>query len=160
MDRKFVVAAVAISVIASVAPPARAADSSALCSIAGTVASTPGVGYTPRSGTYEVKGTLDCESGGQKHGEMTGTGTGTIGCIGGSSTAALRVDWGESKFSAMKVQLGDFTYGTGGYGTVEDGEFKGSHVLLGWGREAAGAELQCATGGVKSYQIAGGVMFG
>ncbi|HEV8625474.1 MAG TPA: hypothetical protein VG034_13530 [Acidimicrobiia bacterium] len=160
MVRRFAVAAVVFSGMTLLAPPAHAADSSALCSVAGTVASTPGVGYAPQSGTYELKGTLDCQSGAQKHGEMTGTGTGTIGCIGGSSIAALKVDWGGGKTSTMKVQLGDFLYGTGGYGTVEDGEFKGAHVGLGWGREAAGAEMQCATGGVKSYEIAGGMMFG
>ncbi|MGH9008831.1 MAG: hypothetical protein ACRDYF_03180 [Acidimicrobiia bacterium] len=43
---------------------------------------------------------------------------------------------------------------------MEDGEFKGAHVVVGWGREAAGAELDCATGGVKADQIAGGMMFG
>src|SRR5919108_3731435 len=83
MVRRFAVAAVAFFLTTLLAPPAQAADSSALCSVAGTVASTPGVGYAPQSGTYEVKGTLDCQSGAHKHGEMTGTGTGTIGCIGG-----------------------------------------------------------------------------
>ena len=160
MVRRIALAAVAFSVTTFLAPPAEAAGSSALCSVAGTVASTPGLGYAPQSGTYEVKGTLDCQSEGHKHGEMTGTGTGTIGCIGGNSTAALRIDWGGGKTSAVKVQLGDFTYGTGGYGMVEDGELKGSHVGVGWGREGAGAEMQCAAGGVKSYQIAGGMLFG
>jgi hypothetical protein len=158
MVRRIAFAAAAFSMMTFLASPAQAGDSSALCSVAGTVASTPGLGYAPQSGTYEVKGTLDCQSGAQKHGEMTGTGTGTIGCIGGSSTAALRIDWGGGNISAVKVQLGDFTYGTAGYGMVEDGVFKGDHVGVGWGREGAGAELQCAAGGVKSYQIAGGMM--
>ncbi len=158
MIRRIALAAATFSVLTFLAPPAQAGESSALCSVAGTVASTPGLGYAPQSGTYEVKGTLDCQSGANKHGEMTGTGTGTIGCIGGSSTAALRIDWGGGKISAVKVQLADFTYGTGGYGMVEDGVAKGAHVFVGWGREAAGAEVQCATEGVKSYQIAGGMM--
>src|SRR5918992_922203 len=153
MVRRIAFAAAVFSVMTFLAPPAQAGDSSALCSVAGTVASTPGLGYAPQAGTYEVKGTLDCQSGAQKHGEMTGRGRGTSGCMGGASTAALRIDWGGGRISAVKVQLGDFTYGTAGYGMVEDGEFKGDHVGVGWGREAAGAELECAAGGVKSYQI-------
>lgn len=160
MIRRSAIGVVLFSVLTLLAPSARAAESSALCSIAGAVAPTPGIGYAPQSGAYHLKGTMDCTSEHPSHGEMTGTGTGTIGCLGGSSTATLTVAWEGGKNSTMKLQLGDATYGTGGYGTVEDGEFKGAHVMVGWGREAAGAEIRCATGGVKSYQFAGGVMIG
>lgn len=160
MVRKFAVGMVALTLIVVVAPQADAAESSAWCTIAGAVRPSPGVGYASQSGTYELKGTMDCTSSVPSHGEVTGTGTGTIGCLVGSSTATLMVAWEGDKTSTIKVQIGDFTYGTGGYGTVDDGEFKGAHVMLGWGREAAGAEMRCATGGVKSYQFAGGLMIG
>jgi hypothetical protein len=160
MVRRFVAGLFFFSLIAVGAPPAGAAEDSALCSIAGSVAPAPGVGYAPQSDTFEVKGTLDCSSDAPSHGTMTGSGTGTIGCLGGSSTALLTVDWGAGQTSTMKVQFGDFTYGTGGFGTVDDGVFKGGHVMLGWGREAAMAEMRCVSGGVKSYEFAGGVMFG
>ena len=160
MVRKFAASLVALSMMAVMAPHAGAATDHALCSIAGPVAPTPGVGYAPQSGTFALKGTMDCTSDAPTHGDMTGTGTGTIGCLGGSSTAVLSVAWDGGQTSTMKVQLGDFTYGTGGYGTVDDGVFKGSHVMLGWGREAAAAEMRCMTGGVKSYEFAGGLGIG
>lgn len=160
MIRISAIGVVLFSVLTVLAPSAQAAEPSTLCSIAGAVAPTPGAGYAPQSGAYQLKGTMDCTSENPSHGEMTGTGTGTIGCLGGSSTATLTVAWEGGKNSTMKLQLGDATYGTGGYGTVEDGEFKGAHVMVGWGREAAGAEIRCATGGVKSYQFAGGVTIG
>jgi len=158
--RAFAVLLAALSVPLVIVPHAGAADDHALCSIAGSVAPTPGVGYAPQSGTFALKGTLDCTSDSPAHGDMTGTGTGTIGCLGGSSTATLTVAWDGGQTSTMKVQLGDFTYGTGGYGTVDDGAFKTSHVMLGWGREAAAAEMRCVSGGVKSYEFAGGIGLG
>ncbi|MEW6476406.1 MAG: hypothetical protein AB1679_29440 [Actinomycetota bacterium] len=160
MIRRIAAGAFVLSALAVVVPPADAADSWTVCSIAGSVAPTPGVAYAPQEGKYDLKGTMDCTSDNPSHGEVTGTGTGTVGCLGGSSTATLTVAWEGGKTSTMKVQIGDFTYGTGGHGTVEDGEFKGSHVMLGWGRQAAGAEMRCATGGVKSYQFAGGLGIG
>jgi hypothetical protein len=160
MVRKFAVALVVFSMAAIMAPQAQAADGHALCTIAGVVGPTPGVAYTSQSGNYEIKGTMDCTSESPSHGEVTGTGTGMLGCLVGQSKATLKVAWDGDRTSTIAVQLGDFTYGTGGYGTVEDGEFKGANVAVSWGREAAGAELRCATGGVKSYQFAGGVMFG
>lgn len=160
MVHRFAIGCVVFSLVALLATPAGAAESAALCTIAGAVAPTPGVGYAPQSGTYELKGTMDCTSDSPSHGEMTGTGTGTIGCLGGSSTATLTVAWEGGQTSTMKLQLGDATYGTGGFGTVDEGEFKGAGVMVGWGREAAGAEVRCATGGVKSYQFAGGVTIG
>lgn len=130
------------------------------CTIAGSVTPTPGVKYTPQEGTYELSGTMDCSSSDPSHADVTGTGTGTIGCLGGSSEAVLTVAWDNDETSIMQVQVGEFAYGTGGYGTVEEGEFGGAHVGLGWGREAAGAEMRCGTTGVSSYQFAGGVMIG
>lgn len=127
------------------------------CTVAGSVTPTPGVKYMPQSGTYEISGTMDCTSSEPSHGTLTGTGKGTIGCLGGSSEAVLTVAWENDRTSTMDVQMGDFAYGTGGYGTVEEGEFGGAQVALGWGREAAGAEMRCGTSGVASYQFAGGL---
>ena len=159
--RRFAVGLAALSMVLGFAPgSARAADSHALCSIAGSVAPAPGVGYTPQSGTFTLDGTLDCSSDAPTHGTLTGQGTGTIGCLGGSSTALLKVVWDGGQTSMMKVQLGDFTYGTGGFGTVDDGVFNGSHVMIGWGREAAMAEVRCVAGGLKSYEFAGGIGIG
>lgn len=158
MVRRFAVCLAAFSLIGVMAPHANAAEDQTICSIAGSVAPAPGVAYAPQSGTYQLQGTMDCADAG--HGTMTGTGTGTIGCFGGESTATLTVAWDGNKTSTMKVQLGDFTYGTGGFGTVDDGLFKGGRVWLGWGRYAAAAEMRCATGAVKSYEFAGGVMIG
>lgn len=162
MVRTFVVSLAALSMplVLAPAPRAGAADDHSLCSIAGSVAPAPGAGYAPQTGTFAVKGTMDCTSDAPTHGDMTGTGTGTIGCLGGSSTATLTVAWDGGQTSAMKVQLGDLTYGTGGYGTVDDGVFNGSHVMVGWGREAAAAEMRCVSGAVKSYEFAGGVAIG
>lgn len=160
MIRRIIAGVFVFSAVAVVAPPADAADSWTLCSIAGSVAPTPGVSYAPQSGAWELKGTMDCTSSSPSHGEVTGKGTGMVGCIGGQSTGTLTVAWGEDKTSTMKVEFGDFTYGTGGYGIVDSGEFKDARVMLGWGREAAGAEMRCATGGVKSYQFAGGIGIG
>jgi hypothetical protein len=160
MVRKIAVSLAALSMLVGLAPQAGAAADHALCSIAGSVAPAPGVGYAPQSGTFALKGTMDCTSDAPSHGDMTGTGAGTIGCLGGSSTATLTVAWDGGQTSTMKVQLGDFTYGTGGYGTVDGGVFNGSHVMLGWGREAAAAEMRCVSGGVKSYEFAGGVAIG
>jgi hypothetical protein len=36
---------------------------------------------------------MDCTSSAPSHGTTTGTDTGRIGCLGGSSTAALAVAW-------------------------------------------------------------------
>jgi hypothetical protein len=160
MIRKSAVGLVFLSVILCWPVMAGAAEKPALCSIAGSVAPAPGVGYTPQSGTFNLTGTLDCSSDAPSHGTMTGTGTGTIGCLGGSSTALLTVAWDGGQTSTMKVQFGDVTYGTGGYGTVDDGAFKSSQVMLGWGREAAMSEMRCISGGVKSYEFAGGVAIG
>jgi hypothetical protein len=160
MVRRFAISLVACSMIAVSAPHAGAEDSPSGCTIAGGVGQKPGVAYAPQSGTYEIQGVMDCTSSTPAHGVVNGTGTGTIGCLGGSSTAVLNVAWDGGQASTMNVQLGDFTYGTGGYGTVDDGIFKGSRVAVSWAREAAGAEMRCATGGVKSYEFAGGVAFG
>lgn len=140
--------------------PSGEGDTPTFCTIAGSVAPTPGIGYVPSAGTYELAGTMDCTSESPRHGEMKGTGTGTLGCSGGTSTALLNVAWDNGKTSTMKVQFRDFADGTGGYGTVDEGEFAGSQVGLGWGGEAAGAEARCVAGQVKSYEFAGGVMIG
>jgi len=160
MVRKFAVSLVAISMLVVLAPHADAADNHAGCTVAGVVGPTPGVAYAPQAGTYDIKGYIDCMSDGANHGTLVGTGTGTIGCLGGYSTAALKILWEGDKTSTLTLQLGDFTYGTGGGGTVDDGEYKGSHVMVGWGRYSAGAEMRCGTGGVKSYEFAGGMMIG
>jgi hypothetical protein len=160
MIRKFAVGLVSFSMVIGMASTAGAADQQSVCSIAGSVAPAPGAGYAPQSGTFELKGTMDCSSETPSHGTLTGTGTGTIGCLGGSSTALLTVAWDGGQTSTMKVQLGDFLYGTGGYGSVDNGAFSGGSVMLGWGRAAAMAEMRCVSGTVKSYEFAGGVMFG
>lgn len=158
MIRKFAVCLAGLSFIGVMAPHANAADDNTVCSIAGSVTPAPGVAYAPQSGTYQLQGTLDCADAG--HGTMTGTGTGTIGCSGGQSTATMTIAWDGGKTSTIKAQLGDFTYGTGGMGTVDDGSYKGDHVGLGWGRYSAAGEMRCATGNVKSYEFAGGIMIG
>src|SRR5262245_61879913 len=108
MVRKFAVSLVALSMIAVVAPHAGAEDSSAWCTIAGAVGPTPGVAYAPQSGTYSIKGVMDCTSSAPTHGVVNGTGTGTIGCLGGQSTAVLNIAWDGGQSSTMNVQLGDF----------------------------------------------------
>lgn len=160
MLRRFAAGLAVLSALTMTGPSAEAAGSPTLCSIAGAVTPTPGVSYAPQEGKWELKGTMDCTSSTPTHGDVTGTGTGMVGCLGGQSVGTLTVAWDGDKTSVMKVQFGDFTYGTGGHGTVDDGEFKGAHVWLGWGREAAGAEMRCATGGVKRYQFAGGLGIG
>jgi len=145
------------------APPSGAADSGggmgSYCTIAGSIAPDPGIGYEARATTYRLQGTMDCTSEELSHAAVTGTGTGTTGCFGGSSAAVLKMVWDNGMVSTVSAQLGDFGYGTGGYGTVTDGMLKDSHVGLGWGREAAGAEMRCAGGQVRSYEYAGYVYF-
>jgi hypothetical protein len=67
--------------------------------------------------------------------------------------------WNTGEKTVVRLQTGDFTYGTGGYGSVTRGVLKGSHVGLMWGRAAAGAEARCARDAVHSYQFAGGIGF-
>lgn len=129
------------------------------CTIAGAVASATGVRYIPGTGTFTLRGTMDCTSKEFSHGDLTGTGSGTLGCVGGFSDAVLKVLWSNGKTSTIDMQMGDFTYGTGGHGTVTHGALAGNHVGTAWGREAAGAEAACATDAVRSYQFAGGVGF-
>ena len=129
------------------------------CTIAGSIAPNPGISYEAKATTYQLNGTMDCTSEEPSHGTVTGTGTGTTGCFGGSSAAVLEIAWDNGTASTVSAQLGDFGYGTGGYGTVTDGTFKDSHVGLGWGRNAAGGEVRCARGHVKSYEFAGGMYF-
>lgn len=129
------------------------------CTVAGAVASATGVRYIPGTGTFTLRGTMDCTSKEFSHGELTGTGHGTLGCVGGFSDAVLKVLWSNGKTSTIEIKMGDFTYGTGGHGTVTQGALTGNHVGTAWGREAAGAEAACATDAVRSYQFAGGVGF-
>ncbi|MGQ0845303.1 MAG: hypothetical protein ACT4QF_14340 [Sporichthyaceae bacterium] len=129
------------------------------CTVAGAVASATGVRYEPRTGSYRLKGTMDCTSERYRHAELTGTGEGILGCFGGASQAVLTFVWNTGETSVVKLQTGDFTYGTGGYGQVTKGVLKGSHVGLMWGRAAAGAEARCAQDAVNSYQFAGGIGF-
>ncbi len=129
------------------------------CTIAGAVASATGVRYIPGDGKFTIRGTMDCTSKEFSHGELTGKGTGMLGCVGGISNAVLKVVWSNGKTSTIAMDMGDFTYGTGGHGTVTHGALAGNHVGTAWGRAAAGAEAACATDAVRSYQFAGGVGF-
>jgi len=110
------------------------------CTIAGSIAPTPGISYEAKATTYQLNGTMDCTSEEPSHGAVTGTGTGTTGCFGGSSAAVLKIAWDNGTVSTVNAQLGDFMYGTGGQGMVDEGTFEGDHVYLGWGRQAARAE--------------------
>jgi hypothetical protein len=143
--------------------PSGAAESAgpwgSYCTMAGSVAPAPGLTYESRPTTYQLDGTLDCTADEPAHGTVTGTGKGTTGCFGGSSTALLRVAWDGGTVSTISAELGEFTYGAGGHGMVDHGTFEGDHVYLGWGRQAARAEERCATGGVRSYEIAGYMQF-
>ena len=143
--------------------PSGAAESSApsesYCTMAGSIAPTPGLTYEARPTTYRLQGTMDCTADEPAHGIVTGTGKGTTGCFAGSSTALLKVAWDNGTASTISAQLGEFTYGTGGHGMVDEGTFEGDHVYLGWGRNAARAEERCASGQVKSYEIAGYLHF-
>ena len=143
--------------------PSGAAESASpwgsYCTIAGSIAPTPGLTYESKPTTYQLNGTMDCTADEPAHGTVTGTGKGTTGCFAGSSTALLKVAWDNGTVSTINAQLGEFTYGTGGHGTVEEGTFEGSHVHLGWGRQAARAEERCANSEVKSYEFAGGMHF-
>jgi hypothetical protein len=130
-----------------------------LCTIAGAVATTPGITYTPAPGKYTVKGTMDCTSGHKGTGKLTGNGAGALGCSGGKNDATLTIGWKDGTSSTLDVTLADFAYGTGGIGKVTKGAMEGSKVGLTWAREAAAAEAKCAAGGIKSYQFAGGVAF-
>lgn len=145
------------------ASPSGAAESAgpwgSYCTIAGSIAPTPGLTYESKPTTYQLNGTMDCTSDEPTHGTVTGTGEGTTGCFGGTSTALLDVAWDNGTVSTIRAQLGEFTYGTGGHGTVDEGTFHGSHVHMGWGRQAARAEERCANSQVKSYQFAGGMHF-
>jgi hypothetical protein len=169
MNRAFArVAAVCPLVAATTVLPAAAASAhdhdpmgagGNACSIVGTVASASGVRYEPANGSYTVEGVMDCTSRQFAHGTVTGHGDGIVGCIGGASQAVLDVAWQSGDRSRIRVQTGDFTYGTGGYGSVIRGALTGSHVGLAWGREAAGAEMTCMTDAVRSYEFAGGMGF-
>jgi hypothetical protein len=143
--------------------PSGAAESAgpwgSYCTIAGSIAPTPGLTVESKPTTYQLDGTMDCTSDEPTHGTLTGTGKGTTGCFGGSSTALLDVAWDNGTVSTISAQLGEFTYGTGGHGTVDKGTFHGSHVHMGWGREAARAEERCVNSQVKSYEFAGGMHF-
>jgi hypothetical protein len=127
------------------------------CSVAGNITSSAGVSYEPKDGTYNVNGVLDCTSEHFSHGVLTGKGTGLLGCFGGFSDAVYKIVWSNGETSALVMKSGDFTYGTGSYGTVTKGALTGSHVGMAWGREAAGAEYKCAQDGVHSGQFAGGI---
>lgn len=129
------------------------------CSVAGTIASASGLRYEPGQGTYQVNGEMDCTSEHFSHGVLTGTGTGLLGCLGGFSEAVYKVKWSNGETSTITTRSGDFTYGTGNIGEVSEGALMGSHVGMAWGREAAGAEVKCATDAVHSYQFAGGIGF-
>jgi hypothetical protein len=143
--------------------PSGAAESASppesYCTMAGSIAPTPGITYESRPTTYQLNGTMDCTADEPAHGNVTGTGRGTTGCFAGSSTALLKVAWDNGTVSTVNAQLGEFMYGTGGHGMVEEGTFEGSHVYLGWGRQAARAEERCASSEVKSYEIAGYMHF-
>jgi hypothetical protein len=157
---------VGLVLVASAAPALAAStgtiDATAedtLCTIAGAVAATPGLTYTPTPGKYTVKGTMDCTSGHKGTGKLTGNGAGALGCSGGKNDATLTIAWKDGTSSTLEMSLADFAYGTGGVGKVTKGAMDGSKVGLTWARESAGAEAKCAAGGVKSYQFAGGVAF-
>ncbi|HYH50259.1 MAG TPA: hypothetical protein VEG38_12005 [Acidimicrobiia bacterium] len=141
--------------------PSGAAESprESYCTLAGSIAPDPGITYESKPTTYQFTGTMDCTADEPAHGTVTGTGKGTTGCFGGTSTALLKVAWDNGTESTINAQLGEFTYGTGGHGMVEEGTFEGSGVYLGWGRHAARAEERCANGQVKSYQYAGYMYF-
>jgi hypothetical protein len=143
--------------------PSGAAESASpwgsYCTLAGSIASAPGLTYEAKPTTYQLSGTMDCTADEPAHGTVTGTGKGTTGCFAGSSTALLKVAWDNGTVSTINAQLGEFTYGTGGHGMVDEGTFEGSHVYLGWGRQAARAEERCANSQVKSYEIAGYMHF-
>ncbi len=127
------------------------------CSVAGSLTSPQGVSYAPTDGTYDVKGVLDCTSEEFSHGVLTGKGKGLLGCFGGFSEAVYKIEWSNGKVSEIVMKSGDFTYGTGSYGTVTKGALTGSHVGMAWGRYAAGAEYKCAQDAVHSGQFAGGI---
>ncbi len=137
----------------------QAAGSGNACSVTGAVASKAGVKYEPTTGKYTLRGIMDCTSERYKHAEITGSGVGILGCFGGASQMVLHAVWNTGEKTTVRLQTGDFTYGTGGYGSVTDGTLKGSHVGLMWGRAAAGAEARCAQDAVHSYQFAGGIGF-
>lgn len=143
--------------------PSGAAESASpwgsYCTMAGSIAPTPGLTYESRPTTYQLNGTLDCTADEPAHGTVTGTGKGTTGCFAGSSTALLKVAWDNGTVSTVNAELGEFTYGSGGHGMVDNGTFEGDHVYLGWGRQAARAEERCASSQVKSYEIAGYMQF-
>ncbi len=108
------------------------------CTIAGSIAPTPGLTYESKPTTYELDGTMDCTSDAPSHGTVTGTGKGMTGCFAGSSTALLKVAWDNGTVSTISAQLGEFGYGTGGHGMVDEGTFHGSGVSwAGAGRRPA-----------------------
>jgi hypothetical protein len=127
------------------------------CSVAGNITSPQGASYAPKDGTYHVSGILDCTSEHFSHGVLTGKGTGLLGCFGGFSDAVYRIAWSNGETSEIVMRSGDFTYGTGSYGSVTKGALTGAHVAMGWGRYAAGAEYKCAKDSVHSGQFAGGI---
>jgi hypothetical protein len=142
--------------------PSGAAESrppDSYCDLAGSIAPDPGLSYESKPTTYQLNGTMDCTADQPTHGTVTGTGKGTTGCFGGTSSALLKVAWDNGTVSTINVQLGEFMYGTGGHGMVEEGAFKDLGVYMGWGRHAARAEERCANAQVKSYEIAGYMYF-
>lgn len=166
MKRSFALAASAASLacVAGVLLPGGVAaagegehDMGNACSVAGNITSPQGASYSPKDGTYHVNGVLDCTSEHFSHGVLTGKGTGLLGCFGGFSDAVYKIAWSNGKTSEIVMKSGDFTYGTGSYGTVTEGALTGSHVGMMWGRYAAGAEYKCAKDSVHSGQFAGGI---
>ena len=143
--------------VASADEPAGDHGSGNACSVAGNITSPQGAKYAPENGTYHVTGILDCTSEHFSHGTLTGNGTGLLGCFGGFSDAVYKIDWSNGETSTITTKSGDFTYGTGNYGTVTKGALTGAHVGMMWGRYAAGAEYKCAKDSVHSGQFAGGI---
>lgn len=133
------------------------ADMGNACSVAGNISSHDGVQYSPKEGTYDINGVLDCTSEEFSHGVLTGKGTGLLGCFGGFNDAVYKIAWSNGQVSHIQLSAGDFTYGSGAYGMVTKGALTGSHVGMMWGRYSAGAEYKCAKDAVHSGQFAGGI---
>lgn len=128
-----------------------------VCTIAGSVSSTPALSYTPASIKYTVEGTMSCAR--TWVGKLSGEGAGTMACEAGKSDATFNVAWKNGKKSTLTLSMADFAWGSGGVGKVSQGVLKGVKASVAWARESAGAEAKCAAGGVASYQFAGGVSF-
>ncbi len=127
------------------------------CSIAISMAPmSPSMTYVPGQATYKMSGFADCMSTSAQamHGTFTGAGSGMVGCSGALREATLNFVWNDGKTSTEHLQFGEFLYGGGAFGSVNNGEFNGSSVGMALERRGGGGELLCVTG-LPSYGMAG-----